>query len=271
MPAQTQQAKINGLNITYAVSGAAKAPPVLLHHPLATDLTIWDELTAALEPAYRVIRFDARGHGKTDAPAGAYDFKTLAADTIGELDHLGIEKTRYLGLSMGGFVGQVLGVQHADRFHSLVLVSTSSDMTGAREIWDQRIATVTKDGITQAIVDGGVARWVAPEALKSKPQVVARLRHMIEATPANGYVGWCHAIRDFNVTSTLKAIKLPVKVIVGALDPATPPAAARVIHREIAGSEFAEVAGTSHMLQVEEPARFAAEVLPFFAKHGPKT
>ena len=263
------QARINGLNINYAVSGAETAPPVLLHHPLATNLTVWDELTAALEPKYRVIRFDARGHGLTEAPAGPYTFKTLAADTIGVLDHLGIKKARYLGLSMGGFVGQVVGVTHPERFHCLCLVSTSSDMTGAREIWDQRIATVSKDGITPAVVDGGVARWLAPEAVKSKPQVVARLRQMIETTPPNGYVGWCEAIRDFKVTSTLAGIKLPVKVIVGALDPATPPAAARVIHREIAGSELAEVLGASHMLQVEEPARFAAEVLPFFAKHGP--
>ena len=249
----------------------AAAPPVLLHHPLATDLTVWDELTAALEPSYRVVRFDARGHGKTEAPAGAYDFATLAADTIGVLDHLGIDKTRYLGLSMGGFVGQVLGVTHPERFHCLCLCSTSSNMTGGREIWDQRIATVSKDGITPAVVETGITRWIAPDAIKAKPQVVARLRRMIEATPPDGYVGWCHAIRDFNVTDTLKGIRLPVKVIVGALDPATPPAAAKIIHREIAGSEFAEVAGTSHMLQVEEPARFAAEVLPFFAKHGPAT
>lgn len=262
------QAKINGISINYAVSGADTAPPVLLHHPLATNLSVWDDLTAALEPKYRVIRFDARGHGKSEAPAGAYDFKTLAADTIGVLDHLGIPKARYLGLSMGGFVGQILGFTHPQRFHCLVLCSTSSDMTGARDIWEQRISTVANAGITPAIVDGGIARWLAPDTIKSKPDVVSRLRDMIETTPANGYVGWCHAIRDFNVTATLKAIKVPTKVIVGALDPATPPAAARVIHREIAGSEFAEVPRTSHMLQVEEPATFAAEVLPFLAEHG---
>lgn len=264
-------AKINGLNMNYTVSGSQTAPPVVLHHPLATNLTIWDELTAALEPTYRVIRFDARGHGKTDAPAGPYDFKTLAADVTGLMDHLHIPKARYLGLSMGGFVGQYLGTDHATRFHSLVLVSTSSDMSGAQDVWAQRIGLAKTQGMGKDIVDGSMTRWVAPDALKSKPQLVARLRGMVESTPVDGFVGWCEAIRTLAVTGQIANITLPTRVIVGALDMATPPSAARVIHAQIKGSEYAEVPGTSHMLHVEEPARFHAEVLPFLTKYGPKS
>jgi 3-oxoadipate enol-lactonase len=264
------QVKINGFTMNYQIDGNASAPPVLLHHPLATNLSIWDELTAALLPTYRVIRLDARGHGASEATPGPYDMRTLARDTVGLLDHLGIEKSRYLGLSMGGFVGQILGIEHAARFHSLVLVSTSSDMSPTREVWQTRINTVKADGMSKPVVEGSLARWLAPEAAKGKPALVARLGKMVADTPPVGFLGWCHAIQDFNVTAELKTIKLPVRIIAGGVDPATTPAMMQVMHREIAGSEYAEVAGTAHMLHVEEPAKFHAEVLPFMAKHGPK-
>jgi len=264
------RARINDINMNYTISGKTDGPPVILHHPLATELSIWNELTAALEPNYRVIRFDARGHGQTDATPGPYDMSSLARDVIGLMDHLGLGKSRYLGLSMGGFVGQVLGYEHPGRFHSLVLVSTSSDMTPARAVWEDRVRTVVKDGMGKAIVDGSMQRWVAPEALASKPQLVARLSKMVADTPPAGFIGWCQAIMQFNITHRLKEIHLPVRIVAGAVDPATTPAMMQVMHKEIQGSEYAEVPGTAHMLHVEEPAKFHAEVLPFLAKYGPK-
>jgi 3-oxoadipate enol-lactonase len=266
------QARINGISINYEISGPASGPPVVLHHPLATNLNVWDELTAALERAgYRVIRFDARGHGKTEAPAGPYEMEALATDTLELMDHLGVAKARYVGLSMGGFVGQVMAIKHPDRFHCLVLASTSSDMTEGRAFWNMRIETATREGMSKALIDGSIPRWVAPESVKSKPQVVDRLTGMVAATPVAGYVGWCHAISNFNVAGRLAGVKgVPVKVIVGALDPATTPAMAQTIHKLIAGSEYAEVPGTAHMLHIEDPDLFSAEVLPFLAKHGPR-
>lgn len=264
------RARINDIDMHYAVSGKDTAPPVVLHHPLATELSIWDELTAALEPSYRVIRLDARGHGQTAAPAGPYDMEALADDVTGLMDHLGIQKARYLGLSMGGFVGSVLGYRHPSRFHSLCLVSTSSNMTGAREVWEGRIKTVAAEGMSSAIVDGSMQRWLSPSALAKKPELVARLSRMVAGTPPAGFIGWCQAITNFNVTHRLKEIRLPVRIIAGALDPATTPAMMQVMHKEIPGSEYVEVPGTAHMLHVEEPALFHAEVLPFMAKHGPK-
>ena len=264
------RARINDIDMNYAVSGKADAPPVVLHHPLATELSIWDELTAALEPSYRVIRLDARGHGLTDAPSGPYDMGRLADDVVGLMDHLGIPKTRYLGLSMGGFVGQMLGLNHPGRFHSLMLVSTSSDLTAARDIWDGRVRTAAKDGMSHAIVEGSMQRWLAPDKLKNNPKLVARLSKMVAETPPAGFIGWCQAIMRFNVTNRLKEIDLPVRIIAGGIDPATTPAMMQIMHKEIRGSEYAEVPGTAHMLHVEEPAKFHAEVLPFLAKHGPK-
>jgi 3-oxoadipate enol-lactonase len=264
------RARINDIEMNYVVSGKAGAPPVVLHHPLATELSVWDELTAALEPTYRVIRLDARGHGQTDVTPGPYEMGALARDVVGLMDHLGIAKSRYLGLSMGGFVGQMLGLEHASRFHSLVLVSTSSDMSPTSQVWEGRIRTVMNEGMSKTIVDGSMQRWVAPHALSTKPALVARLSRMVASTPPAGFIGWCQAIMPFNITHRLKSIDLPVRIIAGALDPATTPAMMQVMHREIRGSEYAEVPGTAHMLHVEEPEKFHAEVLPFLAKHGPR-
>lgn len=263
------KAAINGFDMNYEVAGDARAPAVVLHHPLATNLGTWDDLAARLSPRYRVIRFDARGHGKSEAPKGPYALADLAKDVVALMDHLGVAKARFLGLSMGGMVGQHLGLDHADRFDALSLVSTSSRIPPeAKPIWIDRITNTPKTGMAGTI-DAALARWVAPKVLQSDPKLVARLKQMILSTPVDGYVGWCHAISALDVTDRLPRIKLPTQVVVGALDPATPPAAAEVIHRQIKGSSLVVMPGVSHMLQEEDPAAFAAHVLPFFAAHGP--
>jgi 3-oxoadipate enol-lactonase len=259
------QATINGIRMNWQVAGSDTAPAIVLHHPLATNLAIWDEITPVLAPKFRVVRFDARGHGQTEAPKGAYSFETLTADTIGLMDHLGIERAHFLGLSMGGMVGQYLGLMHPQRVISLQLVSTSSRVPpeGAA-MWDDRIKAAREKGMAGQ-VDGAMQRWVS-EAGRKNAALVARLAKMIEATPVEGYAGWGGAIRNLNITGRLKAIKLPTRVIVGALDPATPPAAAEAIHREIAGSDLIVMPGVSHMLCAEDPAGFHKHVTEFLAK-----
>jgi 3-oxoadipate enol-lactonase len=257
------QATINGFRMNFAVEGRDGAPTVILHHPLATDLTIWDELTAALRPRYRVVRFDARGHGQSEASPAPYDLPLLAADVIGLMDHLGIARAHYLGLSMGGMVGQHLGVGQPHRFASLVLCSTSSRIPPeAQPLWDDRVKAARSEGMASQ-VQPALARWLAAATITSKPEVVARMTRYIEATPVEGYCGWCGAIRNLNITDKLKTIALPTRVIVGSQDVGTPPAAAQVIHREIAGSELVEVLGVSHQLHVEEPDTFNRHVLDF--------
>ena len=259
------KAIINGIVINVDVSGPETAPAVVLHHPLATHLGTWDALTATLNKTYRVIRFDARGHGASAAPPGPYSFETLTADVVAVMDHVGVKKAHFLGLSMGGMIGQYLGLLHPARFHSLTLVSTASATPAAGQaLWDERIKNSIEHGMT-SVVDGAMQRWVAPSVISGKPGLVQRLKTMITDTPAPGYAGWCGAIRHLNVTDKLSAIKLPTLVVVGALDPATPPAAAEVIHRQIAGSKLVVMPGVSHMLQEEEPAAFAAVVVPFLA------
>jgi 3-oxoadipate enol-lactonase len=262
------KATVNGIAINYDLSGPDGAPAVVLHHPLATNLTCWDELTAALTPRYRVLRLDARGHGRSDAPKGAYTFETLATDVVDLMTHCGIEKASFLGLSMGGMVGQYLGLLHSDRFHNLCLVSTSSRIPAeAQPIWEQRIANAKTGGMASQ-VEGAMQRWVSPRALKENQNLVKRLAGMIEATPVDGYIGWCHAISGLNVTERLDAIRLPTRVIVGEIDPATPVAAAQAIHAAIPGSDLVIVPGVSHMLHNEDPELFHTHVLPFIDAHA---
>ena len=257
------QATINGFRMSFAVEGAETSPAVVLHHPLATDLTIWDELTAALAPRYRVVRFDARGQGASEATPAPYGFPMLAADTILLMDHLKIARAHFLGLSMGGMVGQFLGVEHPKRFASLILCSTTSRMPPeARPLWDERAKVVREKGMASQ-VELALSRWLSAASMKGKPALVARMTRYLETTPVEGYAGWCLAIRDLDVTDRLKAITLPTRIIVGSEDPGTPPAAAQVIHREIAGSEYVEVPGVSHQLHVEDPATFSRHVLDF--------
>jgi 3-oxoadipate enol-lactonase len=257
----------NGIQFNVRVSGADNAPAVILHHPLATNLTCWDELTARLEKSYRVISFDARGHGATEAPKGAYTFETLALDVVRLMDELGVAKAHFLGLSMGGMIGQYLGLLHASRFHTLCLVSTSSHTPPEGfALWDERIRNAGTIGMA-SVVDGAMARWVAPTVMTERLALVERLKTMILTTPPDGYIGWCGAIRHLAVTQRLKAIKLPTCVIVGALDPATPPAAAEVIKNEITGADLVVMPGVSHMLHVEAPDEFAVHVEAFLAKH----
>jgi 3-oxoadipate enol-lactonase len=256
------QATINGFRMNYAVEGPDAAPAVVLHHPLATDLTIWDELTAALKPRYRVVRFDARGHGASEATPAPYDLSTLTADVVALMDHLGLARAHFLGLSMGGMVGQHLGVGHPRRCASLILSSTTSRVPPeSRPLWEERVKAARAQGMGSQ-VETALSRWLAPASLQN-PALVARMRRYIEATPVEGYVGWCNAIRDLDVVGRLKGIRLPTLVIVGTEDVGTPPAAARVIHGEIAGSELVEVPGVSHQLHVEAPATFNRHVLEF--------
>ena len=146
------KAQINSIRMNFEVAGPERGPVVVLHHPLATNLTTWDELTAGLSHKYRVVRMDARGHGVTEAPPGPYAFETLAADVVGLMDHLGIKKARFLGLSMGGMAGQYLGLLHPDRLACLILVSTSSRVPPeGRAVWDERIATVRAQGMKSQV------------------------------------------------------------------------------------------------------------------------
>lgn len=266
--ANLEYAPINGIRMAYAIEGPVDAPPLVLHHPLATDHSFWDEVTTALVPHYRVARFDARGHGRTEAAAPPYTFETLTGDVIGLMDHLGIERAGYIGLSMGGMVAQYLGALFPERFNALIIAASSSKVApDMRALWRDRVVAAREKGMASQ-VDPALGRWLTETNRSSRPDLVARCRKLIEATPVDGYAGWCGAIELLDTSERLARIAVPTRVVAGALDPATPPAASEVIKAGIPGADMAIVPATAHMIAIEDPKEFLAVVQPFLDRHA---
>ena len=254
----------NGISFNYRFDGPPNRPVVMLGNSLMSDLSMWEPQVAALTERFRVLRYDTRGHGSTDAPAGAYTIGLLASDAVALLDALGLERVHFVGLSLGGMTGQFLGARHGDRLLGLVLCDTASDMP-TPEMWDGRIRTAETQGI-EALVPATLERWFTAPFRERRTDAIERVRAMIRRTPVQGYVGCCHAIRDMHQTEMLADIKAPTLVIVGADDPSTPVAAARAIHERIPGSELKVIEDAAHLPNIEQPEAFNAALLAFLER-----
>ncbi len=256
--------KTNGIDLNYVVEG--EGPWVVMSHSLACNLAMWDEQAAALKRNFRVLRFDTRGHGASDAPKGAYSLDMLADDLLGLLDGLGIARTHFVGLSMGGMIGMTFALKHPGRFDSLVLCDTSSRVPPeAAPMWESRIKTATEQGM-EPLVGPTLQRWFTEPFYKSSKAMMARVGQMIRSTPVPGYIGCCHAISRHNLTERLGAIKCPVQVIVGDQDVGTPVAVAQVIHDAIPGSELVIIPSASHLSNLEQPQAFNNALTDFLGR-----
>ncbi len=257
----------NGISMHYTLNGTAGAPVVTLSHSLATHLGMWEAQMAALSARYRVLRYDTRGHGETDASAGAYTLDQLAEDARALLGTLGIERTHFIGLSMGGMIGQVLALKYPEMLRSLVLCDTSSRVPPeARPMWEERIRIAETQGMEPHVAPT-IARWFTPSYVEAHPDVVEHVRSMIRRTNPQGYIGCGHAIRMLDLTDQLHRIAVPTLVIVGEEDPGTPVAAARTIHDRIPGSELVILRAASHLSNIEQDESFNKAVTTFLAKH----
>ncbi len=258
----------NGISMHYTLNGPASAPVVTLSHSLATDLSMWEPQVGALAARYRVLRYDTRGHGGSDAPAGPYSLAQLAEDARALLQVLGIERTHFIGLSMGGMIGQQLALSHPGMLRSLVLCDTSSRVPPeARPTWDERIRVAEREGMAPH-VEPTIGRWFTPPFAAAHPDVVNRVRDMIRRTPPVGYIGCCHAIKVLDLTDQLQAIRTPTLIVVGADDPGTPVAASRTIQERIRGAELVVLQSASHLSNIEQAQAFTDTVLAFLAKQA---
>jgi 3-oxoadipate enol-lactonase len=256
----------NGLNMNYTLDGPASAPVVTLSHSLAADLSMWDPQMKALTARYRVLRYDTRGHGGTDVPAGAYSLEQLAEDARALLRALGIARTHWVGLSMGGMIGQQLALTTPDLFLSLVLCDTSSRIPAeAKPLWQERIKTAETQGMAP-LVEPTIGRWFTAPFRERPNAVVDSVRAMISGTNPRGYAGCCHAIAALDLTDRLSAIKLPTFIVVGEEDQGTPVAASQAINAKIAGSELQIIKSASHLSNLEQPEAFTAAVTSFLAR-----
>ncbi len=254
----------NGIDINYAIEG--EGPVVTMGHALGTNLHLWDAQGAALRSRYRVLRFDTRGHGQTSAPPGAYTLEQLADDTAGLLNGLGIKETYYVGLSMGGMIGQVLAMRYPAVVRALVLCDTTSRYPAdAQPVWAERIRTVESKGM-EGIVEAMLGRWFTAPFRKRRPDLMDHVGSWLRATPVPGYLGCCHAIAKINVTDRLKEVRCPALVIVGEEDPGTPVEMAREIHAALPTAELAILRSASHLSNLEQPEEFNRVLLGFLDK-----
>ncbi len=258
---------VNGININYELTGPKDAPVVMLSHSLACSLVMWQPQIAALESGFQVLRFDTRGHGGSDAPAGAYTLEQLAADAVGLLDTLNIESVHFVGLSMGGMIGQCLALDYADRLKSLALCDTAAIMPEETQpIWQQRIDAVGETGMAGQ-VDETLERWFRPEFLQLNPPEVEMIRGQILATPVAGYIGCCEAIRRLNYLDRLGQIHTSTLIMVGEEDPGTPVAASEAMHACISGSKLVILSEARHLSNIEQAAPFNTALMDFLTQH----
>jgi 3-oxoadipate enol-lactonase len=252
---------VNGISVRYQVEG--RGPWVVLSHSLTCDLTMWDELTAVLSPQFCVLRYDTRGHGGTSAPEGAYSFEQLTNDLIGLLEALKIERTHYVGLSMGGMIGQHFALVAPQRLNKLVIAnSTSRIPPEAGALWDERIALARAQGCA-GVEEGTLARWFTPGFRTARPDAMERIGQLIRTTPAAGYIGCAAAIRALDITAKIGAIVAPTLVIAGADDPGTPPAMSETIAKGIPGARLEIIPSASHLSCIEQPDTFNRWVSEF--------
>jgi 3-oxoadipate enol-lactonase len=250
----------DGCQIHVQVDGPQHAPVLMLSNSLGTTLQMWDGQVAPFLRHFRVMRYDRRGHGKSDCPKGPYTMERLGRDVLAILDALGLDKVNWCGLSMGGMVGQWLGANAPDRVERLVLTNTSSYFPD-KSAWNDRLTLVRERGMAE-FAGPNMERWFTKGFLERSPEAVAPIKAMFAATPLEGYIACGQAVRDMDHRALLSRIKAPTLVIAGRHDPATPLEANEFIKNNIPGARLT-VLDAAHMSNVEQRDAYTATVLGF--------
>jgi 3-oxoadipate enol-lactonase len=255
-------AELKDVRIHYELAGAEHAPVLMFSNSLGTDLTMWNVQIPEVAKTFRVLRYDKRGHGQSSAPAGPYTIEMLGRDAVVLLDYLKFDKVHFCGLSIGGQTGMWLGLHAVARLNKLILSSTAAKI-GTPEMWNPRIETVRKGG-TKAVSAAVIERWFTAGFRAKAPAEVARIQRVLDSTNAEGYVGCCAAVRDFDARGKLGAIRTPTLVISGSHDPATTAADGRWVSEQIPGSRYIELRA-AHLSNIEAAREFTTAVTQFLA------
>ena len=250
---------VSGTRLFYRLEGRAELPVLVLSHSLGCDLGMWDPQMSVLLDQFRVLRYDTRGHGASDVPAGDYSIEMLGRDVLELSTEVGVERFAFCGISMGGAIGQWLAIHAAENLTALVLANTSPRF-GTRETWDARLQAIRAGGIA-AIADSGLQRFFSPANLNSTwAQTVRRV--LLGTNPA-GYAGCCAALRDLDFTKGVESIVAPTLVIGSDQDPSTPwQGNGSLLANGIPAARSVVLAG-AHLSNLEQPSRFTAAVAEF--------
>ena len=254
----------NGVRLNWREDGDPQGVPVVFANSLGTDLRLWDQVVPLLPAGLRLIRYDKRGHGLSDCPPAPYAMDDLVTDAEALLAVLGIESCVFVGLSIGGMIGQGLAARRPDLVRALVLSNTAAKM-GEAAMWQTRIDAIREGGI-EALADPVMERWFAP-TFRATDDLIA-WRNMLTRTPVTGYIGCCQAIAGTDLSDSTRALRLPTLVIAGSEDGASPPDLVQDTARMIPGSRFEVIEGTGHLPCVEDPAAYATHLKDFLKEHA---
>jgi 3-oxoadipate enol-lactonase len=252
--------------LNHAVDGPADRPAILFSNSLGANLSMWQPQADHFRDRYRVVRYDQRGHGASAVPAGPYSFAELGDDALALADALGIERFHFVGLSMGGMTALGLALDHADR---LLSVTAANCVAGfppeGRQTWDDRITAVRANGL-EPLLDATLERWFTAPTRAARPEQMAAVRAMVAATPLEGYLGCCGAIKALDYAGRLGDIAVPMLLVAGTHDMGTPAAAMRAMQAAVPGAEYVEL-DAAHVSNLERPAEFNAALDAFLARH----
>ncbi|WP_170561130.1 3-oxoadipate enol-lactonase [Ruegeria atlantica] len=259
-----QIADIGDVQIHYRIDGDPDGAPIVFANSLGTDLRLWDDLLPHLPAGLRIIRFDKRGHGLSSQPPAPYSMGALVRDTEGLLDFLKVRDCVFVGLSIGGLIGQGLAVKRLDQVRALVLSNTAAKI-GIPSIWQDRMDAVRKGGI-EALADATMERWFS-KAFRALPEHLL-WRNMMVRQPVDGYLGCCAAISGTDFYTPTSGLRLPTLGIAGSEDGSTPPDLVRETVDLIPGSRFELMRRVGHLPCVEQPAEYAALLHSFLTEIG---
>ncbi|MFW5641410.1 MAG: 3-oxoadipate enol-lactonase [Roseicyclus sp.] len=255
---------LDDVTLHVRLDGPGDGPPVVFANSLGTDLRLWDDVVARLPPGLRLIRYDKRGHGLSSCPPAPYAMGALIRDAERLIETLGLREVVFVGLSIGGMIAQGLAAKRLDLVRAVVLSNTAPKI-GTRELWEERIAQVHRDGLG-AMSGAIMERWFS-RPFRESPAVTP-WRRMVETTPAEGYAGCCAAIAGTDFYTTTAALRLPAQVIAGDADGSTPPDLVREMADLIPGARYDLIRGAGHLPCVEKPDDYAAILTRFLTEIG---
>ncbi len=255
------QATINGLDTHYEITGSG--PWITLSHSLACSSEMWKPQIEVLKAHFTVLCYDTRGHGKTQATPGPYTLEQLADDAHGLLAHLKIEKTHWMGLSMGGMIGQVLAIRHPECLDKVIIAdSTGKAPPNGVAMWEERAVLARSKGMA-ALVEPTLGRWFTQPFHQSHPQVLKEIGALIAATPVEGYAACCAAIGLIDNLEGITKLHHPALIMVGDQDFATPIAASEAIHKNWNGSKLTVIKDAAHLSNLEQVKVYNETVVNF--------
>jgi 3-oxoadipate enol-lactonase len=261
--------QLQGRNIAYDLVGPDNAPTVCITPSLASDGGSWaEQVPPLLQAGFRVLRVDMRGHGGSDPVPGDYTMRALADDVAGVLQTLAIPRVHYIGLSIGGMIGQAFALAHGERLISAMWCDTlPASPKGAQAAWDERINTVRRANSLAPLADATVERWLNDSFKAKNPGRWTQIRDTVIGTTPAGYLGCCAAILDFDFVPQLPSVRVPLLVVCGSDDPGTPAAENRRLAGLVSGARYEEIAGMKHFPNVEAPDAFNRLMLGWLEEH----